>query len=233
MNRAHPERVFRRALWWTADYVYAGWRQVRAVWRRPTADTLRDGRGAPVVIVPGVYEPWLFMLPLIRDLREAGHPVHVVEALQYNTLPVAESALLVEQLLLERDLRDVVIIAHSKGGLIGKQAMTAGPAAERIRNMVAIATPFAGSSYARFLRGAVLRSFSPTDKTIMSLAQSLVTNARIVSVFPVFDPHIPGGSELVGARNVAVPTGGHFRVLAHRQTRAEVLRAVSPSTAQT
>jgi hypothetical protein len=41
-------------------------------------------------------------------------------------------------------------------------------------------------------------------------------------VYAGFDPHIPEGSELPGAKNVRLETGGHFRVLAHPQVFAEL-----------
>jgi hypothetical protein len=91
--------------------------------------------------------------------------------------------------------------------------------------MVAVAAPFGGSRYARYLLSPVLRSFSPRDVTLQRLAGDARANARIVSVFARFDPHIPEGSELMGARNVRVETGGHFRILTHPSAVAEI-RAV-------
>jgi hypothetical protein len=41
-------------------------------------------------------------------------------------------------------------------------------------------------------------------------------------VYGRFDPHIPEGSELVGAKNVRLETGGHFRILAHPRVLAEL-----------
>src|SRR3546814_16039957 len=62
--------------------------------------------------------------------------------------------------------------------------------------------------YARMMLAPSLRSFSPRDRTILSLARQEHVNARITSVFGRFDPHIPEGSDLPGARNVLLETGG-------------------------
>jgi hypothetical protein len=62
----------------------------------------------------------------------------------------------------------------------------------------------------------------------VALAEDRDVNRRIVSVFGEFDPHIPGGSFLAGAKNVRLETGGHFRVLAHPRVMAE-LAALSAS----
>lgn len=207
-------------MWWVQDYAYAAFWQVRGALDRSDAASFSDGILAPVVVLPGVYENWRFMQPLIMRLHAEGHPVHVVEMLGHNRRPVAEMAAQVGDYLRSRDLRDVLFVAHSKGGLAGKLAML-GAQSERVRGMLAIATPFGGSRYARMMPVRGLRAFSPTHPSILSLAREISVNERIVSVYAGFDPHIPEGSELHGARNVRVDSGGHFRILAHPRVITE------------
>lgn len=161
------------------------------------------------------------MQPLITALHARGHPVHVVDALRRNRRPVAEMAERVTEFLEVHDLTDVILVAHSKGGLAGKLVMT-GRAAGRVRSMLAVATPFGGSRYARMIPVRTLRAFSPEDPSIVSLARQLDVNERIVSIYASFDPHIPEGSELAGAKNVRLETGGHFRILAHPRVLGEL-----------
>ncbi|CAH0146470.1 hypothetical protein SRABI76_00682 [Microbacterium oxydans] len=210
-----------RAAWWVADYAYAAYWQVRASFGRLGADSFTSGDRAPIVILPGVYETWRFMQPLVTALHDRGHPVHVLDVLARNRLPLVEAAQLVTDFLERADLSGVILVAHSKGGLAGKLVMT-GPAAGRVRAMLAIAAPFGGSRYARRMPGRTLRAFSPDDPSIRSLAGLRDVNARIVSVYAAFDPHIPEGSELIGAKNVRLETGGHFRVLAHPRVLGEL-----------
>lgn len=215
-------RTLRHAGWWIADYAYAAYWQLRAAVARRDAASFTTGAEAPIVIVPGVYETWRFMQPLITALHDRGHPVYVLDSLRHNRRPVVESAQLMTDFLDARQLHDVLIVAHSKGGLAGKMAMS-GPAGFRVRAMVAVATPFGGSRYARMLPVRSLRAFSPTDPSIVQLAHQLDVNDRIVSIYADFDPHIPEGSELNGAmKNVRLDTGGHFRVLADPRVLAEV-----------
>lgn len=221
----------RHAAWWVADYAYALKWQIMATFSREHARSFEHGHHAPVIILPGVYETWKFMLPLVRELHRRGHPVHVIDALQRNRAQVAEGAGLASGVIIERDLAGAIIVAHSKGGLIGKHIMTEGVARDRVDAMVAIATPFSGSSYARFLPGRALRSFMPSDVTLRFLAREVAANNRITSVFPEFDPHIPESSVLEGAANVRIGTGGHFRVLAHPRTIAEVVKVTSGHSA--
>lgn len=207
--------------WWVADYAYAAYWQVRSFVSREKADALLDGARSPIVILPGVYETWRFLHPLVAHLHAQGHPVHVLDELERSQRPVDEMARIVEEHLRAADLHGVVLVAHSKGGLAGKLVMI-GADSDRIAGMLAVATPFGGSRYARRIPFRTLRAFSPDDPGIVSLAHQRDVNARIVSVYAGFDPHIPEGSELPGAKNVRIDTGGHFRVLAHPRVIAEL-----------
>ncbi|WP_424448091.1 esterase/lipase family protein [Microbacterium arborescens] len=214
----------RNATWWVADYTYAVVWQVRAFFSRTDPGDFASGAGTPIVVLPGIYETWRFMQPLITELHGRGHPVHVIAALGRNRWPVPRAARHVTEYLQVHDLDDVVIVAHSKGGLVGKQVMTDAVVGSRIRGMVAVASPFAGSLYGRLMLVPALRAFSPDAPGIQALARELAPNERIVSVYGEFDPHIPGGSELDGGRSVRLETGGHFRILAHPRVIAEVVR---------
>ncbi|SOC87973.1 hypothetical protein SAMN05660766_1665 [Curtobacterium sp. 314Chir4.1] len=226
---APPVRLplLRRAGWAALDWWYAIRWQVRSL-GPTTADDYRDGDGQPVVVVPGVYETWHFMRPLMDALHDRGHPVHVLPVLRHNVRPVPQSAREVLATLEELDLHGVLLVTHSKGGLIGKYAMTHDDD-RRIDRMVAVSTPFGGSGWARLAPVPHLRAFRAADPVLAALGRELEVNTRITSVYGVFDTLIPEGSELAGATNVRLPVGGHFRILGDPRTRTEVLAATDPA----
>jgi triacylglycerol lipase len=224
-----PLTLLRRAVWWAQDYLYVAFWQVAGLLHRGgTEPFLRpdNPRDPTVVLIPGVYESWRFMRPLAAVLHRHGHPVHVVSALGYNVGTIPDMARLVAEHLVEEDLTDVVVVAHSKGGLIGKYAMLNHDPDGRILAMVAVNTPFGGSPYARWIPLAAVRAFVPTDATLAALTADLVVNAKITSVSGPFDPHIPGGSDLEGATNVHLTTPGHFRLLSDPQLVPTILEAL-------
>lgn len=208
--------------WWVADYAYAVTWQLRGILNRTDPAAFRSGPLTPIVVIPGIWESWKFLQPLITSLHDRGHPVHVVQLLGHNGRPVVDAARHVDDYLEQHGLDDVLLVAHSKGGLIGKYVMVHGRSAPRLRGMLAVATPFSGSVYARFQLVPSLRVFSPNNRVVRALALERSVNSRIVSVFGLFDPHIPAGSHLDGAKNVRLDTGGHFRVLAHPRVIAEI-----------
>lgn len=220
-----------RLLSWALDYAYVAGLQARdalgrPLRRRPDPTLLAAGDGTPVLLLPGVYETWTFLLPVARRLNALGHPVWTVPTLGLNRLPVADAARLALDVLAERDLTDVVLVAHSKGGLIGKRMMVLEDDELRIRGLVTVNTPFGGSRYASYLVGRTLRAFAPGNVDLLDLAAHAQANERITSIYSEFDPHIPEKSALAGATNIELPLAGHFRPLAHPLLIDAVVEAV-------
>jgi triacylglycerol lipase len=184
------------------------------------------GERAPVLLLPGVYETWQFLRPLADRLYELGHPIHTLPELGYNRRPIAASATMGAAYLERLDLRNVILIGHSKGGIIGKRMMVADDAAGRVSRLIAVCSPFGGSSLARFAPNPALRAFHPRNELIVQLAQEREANAKIVSIFSRLDPLIPNGSRLDGAENVELSIVGHFRPLTSDQLFSEIGRVL-------
>jgi len=189
----------------------------------------RDGDRGPIVLLPGTYETWHLLAPIGDALHTDGHPVHVIETIGANRRPIPWVAGEVRRVLVERDLRGVVLVTHSKGGIVGKQLLVeelALAASERrVAHLAAIAAPFAGSSMARLVPSGALRAFLPGDALLARLAAERAADARITSVYPRIDPHVPEGSRLDGAQNIEIDVVGHFRVLRDPRT-IQALRSV-------
>lgn len=219
-------RRVQQAVAWGRDYAWIATAQVAAVVRQPPADVLATGTRTPVLLLPGIYETWPVLDGLVRHLHDAGHPVHAVPTLGYNGRTLADSAQRVVDRLAELDLDEVVLVAHSKGGLIGKLVLGTPGAGDRVAGMVAVNTPFSGSVYARWFPVPAVRALAPRDPHILALARQVAANGRIWSVFAQFDPHVPGGSELPGAVNVRLPVDGHFAPLGDPRVHTAVLDGV-------
>jgi len=215
-----------RLWYWALDYWYVSLWQLRHFVSRGIPASFAEGTKAPVLLLPGVYETWQFLRPVARRLNAAGHPVHVLRELGYNRSSVTESADVAQHYLARNNLDGVILIAHSKGGLIGKHMMLFGDEAGRIDRLVAVATPFGGSIYARYFLNRAIRAFAPNEPTLVMLAANVDANSRITSVFGEFDPHIPAGSRLEGATNVQIAVSGHFRLLSDERVLQAVETAV-------
>lgn len=231
MNGTNPGRrlpaastIVKRGAAWAADYAYICAAQLRAAAGRADAAAYAQGDRTPVLLLPGVYETWHYLEPIAALLHADGHPVLVVDELGYNRQSIQESARRVVARLEALGHREVIVVAHSKGGLIGKAVMSERPVGEAIIGMVALNTPFAGSIYASYFPSRTVRALRRSDPQLLALAEIVEVNGRIVSVFASFDPHVPGGSRLAGAVNVQVEAMGHFRIVADAKVQ-QVVRA--------
>jgi len=213
--------------WYFDSWLGALW-SVRYRVRPGEPESFLSGTHAPVLLLPGVYETWRYMLPIARQVHAAGHPVHVVSCLRHNAGPIPDAAAIAQRYLDENDLRGVVVIAHSKGGLIGKQMMAVDDTGQRIARMIAIATPFSGSPLAKYAPVRTLRTFRPDGGTLSRLARNFALNSRITSIYGEFDPVAFDASHLDGATNVQVAVIGHFRVLRDRLVLDAVAEALDP-----
>ncbi len=219
---------------WALDYAYVGFWQVHGFLFRadPARYLTTDPEKAhvhrlPVLLIPGIYETWQFMRPVADHLHAAGHPIHVVRQLGYNLGTVEDMAVLVGRYLEQQGLENVVVVAHSKGGLIGKFLLTMPHQAGRVNRLVTVNTPFSGSIYANFFVLPSIRAFAPGNRTLQLLRANIENNARITSIYGRFDPHIPGGSYLEGARNVQLDTMGHFRPIGDKRVLEEIHKAIA------
>ena len=222
-RRQHAARLL-------GDYPNALRFRVRAArdWAVPAS--FAAGSLRPVVILPGIYESWHYLRPIAERLNADGHPVHVIPTLGLNRAPIPATAAHVLSQLVERGLNGVAIVAHSKGGIVGKHVMALDDREGRVDRLVAIASPFHGSAMARIAPNPALRAFLPSDPVIAALAAELAVNSRITSIYPTFDPHIPDGCALEGARNVELPVVGHFRILLQPAVIEAVRDAVDGAT---
>ena len=129
-----------RGWWWASDYAYAALRQfaiVTAPWTlgrpRPAPRAWRSGSTdlPEVILLPGVYEHWTFLRPLGNALNGAGHRVKVVHGLGMNRRGIVETSERLGRALEAKAPPGAgrVLVAHSKGGLIGKHLLVSSGAA--------------------------------------------------------------------------------------------------------
>ena len=218
---APPRGLGARAAAAVRDWAHVTCALPRAALDTTPPDALAHGRRTPVVLLPGIWEPWRFLLPLARRLHAHGHPVHPLPGLGWNGRPLDESLARAHrdlERLASGGLRHAVLVAHSKGGLIGALLLAARedagdgrPALPRLDGLVAIGTPFAGSSLAvPAVRRTPLGMFEPDGQDVRRIAELTGVTDRLVSLGSAWDEMIPQGTRVTGATNLTLPATGHF-----------------------
>lgn len=170
----------------------------------------------PVILIPGVFWRWGFLKQLGDRISLQGHPVYIVQKLGNNLKTISDSAALVREIIDENNLRNVVLIAHSKGGIIGKYLMVHLNSDQKVKGMISVATPYSGSLMSKLLPiRAVKGELNVDSSVIRDLSSHKDVNPKIISISPVFDNHVwsKEGSFLKGAKNITVNVKGHHKIV--------------------
>lgn len=217
---------------WVADYIHmlrGGTRMV--IHRNPPDHYLGHvvtGKN-PVILLPGVFSTWSFLKKISDPVSLMGHPTYVIPNLGYNLKSIPDSAHAVRRLIDEYDLRQAILLAHSKGGLIGRHLLSYHNKDGRVKKMIAVASPFGGSRIGRFLPGKALHELDPESQAIKEMHSESHANEKIVSIYGTFDNHVwPGESSILeGAKNIQVDVYGHHKILFDPKVKEIILSELS------
>lgn len=182
----------------------------------------QKGSRGDVVLIPGINERWTFLGVIGNRLNKDGWRMHY--PVTDTRKPIDDITGEVENYIRQNNLVKVVIIGHSKGGLIARNLVN------RINNRVKLVVILAAPHHGTILAYLPLNGFSElrlNSKSIKNIS-SLEVNEKIVNITPSWDNHIiPNSSlKLVGGRNVVIKVGGHTRILDASETIGLIEREI-------
>ena len=209
----------KRLFHWAIDYAYManGWRLMYQ-YRKPPKHYLGhiiEGKN-PVILIPGITNKWGFMKRLGDKVSLAGHPVYIVPELGHNIRLVTDAAKLVEIIISDNDLKNVTIIAHSKGALIAKYLLNHSKYSSNISKIIAIAAPFHGSKLVKYLPIKPFKELRPDSNIVQLLNSKTDNDHKIFTISPQFDNHVwhTNKNHLKSAgKNITADTKGHHKIL--------------------
>ncbi|GEM_PF-934338 len=217
---------------WITDYAHLiKGATLMFLYRKPPSHYLNyilEGK-VPVIILPGIFGTWSFLKPLGDKISLEGHPVYIVPKLGINISDIPSSAKRVRELIDEENFKNVVIIAHSKGGLIAKYMLAYDNKDNCIKGLVSIATPFSGSAMAELLPFSPLRELTHNSDVVKRLIGQVSVNKRIISISPSADNAVwsKEGSFLEGALdNITVSAKGHHKIIYEKRIVDEVINSI-------
>lgn len=260
-DRLHPPRsvpLFTSPPWWRrlpsasrfglsilADSFVWQYLQLRSLLPRPVPERYVHGGAAAggrgpgrelptVVLIPGFLTNWQFMLPVAETLSRIGVRVRVLPQLGRMLRATDELAeLVLDDLRAHRESGPVVLVTHSKGGLVAKRVLLADARGELALGAVALSAPFNGARAARLVRGDLpvpyvreVVMLRPGTPAMLALARETGANSRITTISPIVDEIVGAGGALPGARNIAVSSIGHNLLLADVRVHRLIVREV-------
>lgn len=221
----------KKTIYWIIDYFYlfVG-KLVMHVYRNPPKHYLNyviEGKN-PIILIPGIANRWGFLKKLGDSISLRGHPVHVVRELNLNLFDIPASAKIVRKIIDENNLKKIIIIGHSKGGLIGKYLLIHNNIDNRIIGLITIGAPFSGSILAKNSPRKSSKDLIPESAMLRTLSSHKEVNVKIISIMPAFDNHVwhRKGSYLEGATNITVLTKGHHKIVFDETAINKVIESI-------
>lgn len=233
--------IFKKIKSWAIDYKYMIHGALMSViYKRPPKHYLEyiKEEKIPVVLIPGILGKWSFMKKLGDKISLEGHPVYIIEELGYNIKEIPESSNKLKNIITHikntTNSEKVVLVAHSKGGLIGKYYLINNNQDNIVQKMITIATPFSGSSLAKIIPHKSFKELLPESLVIKEMKNNTDVNEKIISIIPEYDNHVwsSSGSYLEKAKNIILEVHGHHKVIFDDKTIDIILQELGNITKQ-
>ena len=221
-----------KAIYWIVDYCYFFFGKILMVIHdNPPKHYLNYviQKKNPIILVPGISNKWGFVKRLGDYISRLGHPVYVVNKLKFNMINIPQSANLVREIVDQNNLKNAVIIGHSKGGLIGKYFLIHENKDDRVRGVIAIGAPFSGSRIVNHLPGKHFKELAPESQIIKEIDSDIKVNSKIISIMPEFDNHVWSDkkSYLEGALlNITFPIKGHHKIVFDKKSIQKIIELI-------
>ncbi len=180
-------------------------------------DEWKKGTKGDVVLVPGFNESWVFQKTLGNFLNNKGYRIHTVSSVEHNTHTIEYCVKEIKNYIANKNLMTVILLAHSKGGVIVR-ALLADPEIERrVKKAFTIAVPHKGTlwGYAKFKN---LHELSYKSKILKTLPAG---SKKTINIYSKIDQHVIPNKNLFleGAINEPVHIVGHTRILESLETQ--------------
>lgn len=198
------------------------------------AGPARRGEGTPVLLVHGYMMTRANFLWLRRALSRRGHqelwPVNLAWPLSSLDRHADALSDAVDKVLQATDAEQVDVVAHSMGGLASRVlvARDAQAGRRRIRRVITLGTPHAGTVLARLAVGANGRAMVPDSAFYRGLPPP--PEGSLLAIYSMRDNVVvpaSSGGQVEGVPSVRFESPGHFGLLASPDVADAVAQALS------
>jgi hypothetical protein len=188
----------------------------------------REGTRGDIVLLPGFAETWVFFRTIGNGLNLLGYRIHTIGSLGRNFDSINVSVAKVKKFIESNHLQNIILLSHSKGGIIAKTLLDDPELSMIIKQSISIAVPYRGSflGYTQILS---LHEFTPTSTIIKEVNRLSVNNSKIINLYPKIDNHVIPNKNLLleGANNICVNIIGHNRVLETKETFEKISACIA------
>jgi predicted alpha/beta hydrolase family esterase len=181
----------------------------------------KTGNRGDVILIQGLNGRWVSLETIGREIHKWGYKVHIIKKLGNNLKPVAKGAADIAEYIKANDLKNVVLIGHSKGALNAIYVLKNLDIAKNIKIVITIASPFKGIKLCKF--HPIARELEP-ESIFMKHYIKGIDPKKIINLYPSVDSLVIPNKSLEWNKviNKQIDVFGHIRVVESDQTISEI-----------
>lgn len=200
------------------EYLLILYLKIKGLFFRNPPVEWQNGEKGDVVIILGFGETWVFLEKIAKYLHKKGSRIHFLPDYYYGVKPISKYVEILSKYIKDNKLKDIILLSHSKGGLIAKKYLDSENNANNVKLSITICSPYQGTlyGYLKILSLKELKSREVTEN-INSVSNN---NHKIINIYAKLDNHIlPNKNALLpGGENIMVDIIGHTRILESEKT---------------
>lgn len=172
----------------------------------------QNGDKGSVILFYGLNGHWTDLRTIGIHLNKMGYKIIVINYNSRNSLQNISDTFV--NYINQNNLNNIVLLAHSKGGLVARNLYENSTLKYRISKCILISTPNNGTVIG-YLGAISLNELKPNSKFISDLNAKSKRNSEIYNFYSKFDNHIIPNRNLIldGAMNKMLNINGHTRIL--------------------
>ncbi len=203
----NPILQYLAEIWYTILYL---WHAILGIFTE--LEDSPEGEKRPVVLVSGFLGRTLSWESMRKHLQENGHPVYVVP-LGFQVGNIRRKSQILEDYLVQKDIKDCYIVGHSMGGLIASGLTYKGR--DRVKKIFISGTPVHGT-YLAYIAPIFISAWQmmPGSKFLQEAVEIFGKLPNVQSVFSKKDQIvIPSENSRLGHfDDVELPELGHLNL---------------------
>ncbi|MDZ4228534.1 MAG: hypothetical protein U1E54_04790 [Candidatus Levybacteria bacterium] len=181
----------------------------------------KTGDKGNVILIPGTNARWISLKKIALAVHKQGYKIHFVKKLGGNSKPVADAVEDVADYIKDNNLKDIILIGHSKGAIIAISLLKDPAIDKKIKKVIDIAGPLKGTLLSRFYASA--KELYPSSDLIKHFGEG-IDMKKVISIYPKIDDMIIPNKNLAGGNyeNREINVFGHVRIIETKQTVNEI-----------
>ncbi|SRR5258708_7023210 len=181
-----------------------------------------------IILIPGFTGTWKYLEDLGNFFNKNGFKIHTISDIEPNIYKIKYSVEKTKNYILQNKLDGVILIAHSKGGIISRYLLNDKEIENKIKKVINISVPNKGSILGLYSFNNA-HELIPWSRIIQDLRNQKEELKKVLNIYGVFDNVIIPNKSLYleNAENIKTNIIGHVKTVKSPKIWRIILEKIS------